>query len=114
VLVASDFKPGLPVIIQGRKADITQASEVGIYAEALDPIGPTDSRFEAWAVPVVNVVKVVVYDVRRDFVENGSVLCDDCGGRVRTRTLESLPEHGCVERQARRSAPEGAGVEEEG
>ena len=102
MLIASDFTVGMPVIIMGRKADITQAGEAGIYAESLLP---TDSRHEAWAVPAVNVTRVVVYDVDRDFIENGSVLCDDCGARVRRRTLESLPEHGCVERQrARRDA----------
>lgn len=43
------------------------------------------------------------YDPEADFAANGSVLCDDCGRRVRPRTLESLPEHGCaVVQQANR------------
>lgn len=45
------------------------------------------------------------YDPAADFAATGTVRCDDCGARVRPRTLESLPEHGCVERQrARRAA----------
>jgi hypothetical protein len=104
MLIASDFTVGLPVIIMGKQADITRASSVGIYAESLLPIGTGDSRHETWAVPAVNVTRVVVYDVHRDFVENRSVLCDDCGARVRPRTLESLPEHGCAERQRARRA----------
>lgn len=39
------------------------------------------------------------YDAEADFAETGSVLCADCGTRVRPRTLESLPPHGCVEKQ---------------
>lgn len=108
MLIASDFTVGLPIIIMGKQADITQTGDAGIYAESLLPIGASDSRHEAWAVPAVNVTKVVVYDVHRDFIENRSVLCDDCGARVHPRTLESLPEHGCVRRQqARRAASQG-------
>lgn len=39
------------------------------------------------------------YDAEADFAETGSVLCADCGTRVRPRSLESLPPHGCVEKQ---------------
>ncbi len=42
------------------------------------------------------------YDPEADFAATGSVLCADCGTRVRPRTLESLPPHGCVERQRAR------------
>jgi hypothetical protein len=52
------------------------------------------------------------YDPEADFAATGSVVCDDCGARLRPRTLESLPEHGCVERQARRIAHDGSGAEE--
>ena len=44
------------------------------------------------------------YDPVDDFVATGSVLCDDCGSRVRTQTLESLPPHRCTERRAQRLA----------
>jgi hypothetical protein len=45
------------------------------------------------------------YDAEADFRATGSVLCDDCGSRVRPRTLESLPPHNCAERaRARREA----------
>lgn len=40
------------------------------------------------------------YDPVDDFIKTGSVICDDCGSRVHTRTLESLPPHDCTE-QAR-------------
>jgi hypothetical protein len=36
------------------------------------------------------------YDPDADFAANGSVLCDDCGTRVRPKTLATLPDHGCV------------------
>lgn len=44
------------------------------------------------------------YDPVADFAATGSVLCDDCGSRVRPRTLESLPPHNCMERRAQRLA----------
>jgi hypothetical protein len=44
------------------------------------------------------------YDAEADFRATGSVLCDDCGTRVRPRTLESLPAHNCAERRAQRLA----------
>jgi hypothetical protein len=44
------------------------------------------------------------YDAEADFAATGSVLCDDCGSRVRPQTLESLPPHDCLERRARRLA----------
>ncbi len=40
------------------------------------------------------------HDAEKDFVATGAVVCADCGMRVRPRTLESLPPHGCMERQA--------------
>ena len=42
------------------------------------------------------------YDPVADFIATGSVLCDDCGTRVRPRTLESLPQHNCAERARQR------------
>lgn len=50
------------------------------------------------------------YDPEADFAATGSVLCDDCGARVRPRTLESLPPHRCAERQrqSRRTCLTGA------
>ncbi|MET9339247.1 hypothetical protein [Nonomuraea sp. NPDC003804] len=43
------------------------------------------------------------YDPEADFAATGTVLCADCGTRVRPRTLESLPEHRCAERQQARA-----------
>lgn len=40
------------------------------------------------------------YDPEADFAATGSVLCADCGTRVRPQTLSSLPPHRCLERQA--------------
>jgi hypothetical protein len=43
------------------------------------------------------------YDAEADFRATGSVLCGDCGTRVRPETLKSLPSHNCTERaRARR------------
>jgi hypothetical protein len=39
------------------------------------------------------------YDADADLIATGTVICDSCGSRVRTRTLVSLPEHRCSERQ---------------
>lgn len=41
------------------------------------------------------------YDPMADWLATGHVYCGDCGARVRTRTLETLPPHGCVEREQR-------------
>ena len=46
------------------------------------------------------------YDPVADFIATGSVICDNCGSRVRTRTLESLPPHNCTERARARRARE--------
>lgn len=46
------------------------------------------------------------YDPVDDFIKTGTVVCDDCGSRVRPRTLESLPPHNCTERAAARRARE--------
>lgn len=105
MLLYSDFKPGLPVTIERHKADIVGADDEGIIATSVLPIGPRDSRHMQWTIPAAAVTAMVVYDGARDFADNGSVLCEDCGSRVRPRSLESLPEHGCTEREkARRAA----------
>lgn len=44
------------------------------------------------------------YDGEADFIATGTVLCDDCGCRVRPVTLASLPEHNCTERRRQRLA----------
>jgi hypothetical protein len=36
------------------------------------------------------------YDAEADFYATGKVLCDDCGTRLRPRTVASLPDHGCA------------------
>jgi len=46
------------------------------------------------------------YDPVADFIETGSVICDNCGSRVHTRTLETLPPHNCTERARARKARE--------
>lgn len=35
------------------------------------------------------------YDAEADFASTGKVLCDDCGTRLRPRTMATLPGHGC-------------------
>lgn len=44
------------------------------------------------------------YDAERDFATSGTVVCGDCGTRVKPRTLESLPPHGCADIQASKRA----------
>jgi hypothetical protein len=41
------------------------------------------------------------YDAEADFARTGTVVCDDCGARVRPKTLASLPPHRCIEGQQR-------------
>ncbi|MFF8932396.1 hypothetical protein ACF1AO_34600 [Streptomyces longwoodensis] len=43
-----------------------------------------------------------------DWQRTGRIQCADCGTSVRTRTLESLPEHRCTERQRARREREAA------
>lgn len=41
----------------------------------------------------------------QEWLATGTLECQDCGTRVRCANLESLPAHGCVQRQqARRAA----------
>jgi hypothetical protein len=47
-------------------------------------------------------------DAEAEFAATGQVRCDDCGTLVRPRTLESLPPHGCSERQQARRQRENA------
>lgn len=39
------------------------------------------------------------YNAEADFAATGSVVCDDCGSRSRTRSLASLPGHDCTTEQ---------------
>lgn len=41
------------------------------------------------------------YDAEADLAATGAVTCDSCGARVRTASLETLPDHGCRNRQRR-------------
>lgn len=100
----SDFQPGVPVIIEGRQADIVHADDNGIIAESVLPVKPGESRHLQWTIPMSHVVEAVQYDVERDFHQNGQAMCDDCGLRMRVLSLESLPGHGCLERQQARAA----------
>ncbi len=109
MLQLSDFREGLPVIIEGREADILYVGEMCIIAESLRPIEPGESRYASWTIEAAQVLSRVVYDAERDFVVRGSVLCHDCGSRVCPETLASLPPHGCIEKQrARAEVPGGA------
>ncbi|MFJ3141710.1 hypothetical protein ACIPJM_04565 [Streptomyces halstedii] len=38
----------------------------------------------------------------RDWYRTGLIPCHDCGTTVRTKTLETLPPHGCTRRQQAR------------
>lgn len=38
----------------------------------------------------------------RDWYRTGRIPCHDCGTTVRTKTLETLPEHRCIQRQQAR------------
>jgi hypothetical protein len=40
-------------------------------------------------------------EAEREWQRTGFIHCADCGMRVKTDNLASLPEHGCAERQAR-------------
>lgn len=103
MLQPSDFREGLPVIIEGRQAVIVAADDAGIVAESVLPIGPRESRHAQWTIPASYVLAVVTYDGDRDFIRSGTVLCDDCGSRVRPETLASLPEHRCTEKRRARA-----------
>jgi hypothetical protein len=105
MLLYEDLCVGMPVIAECKQYRITEYTEDGIAMESVLPISAVDSRHAHWWIPRVAVWGVIEYDAAADFAESGGVLCDDCGTRLRPRTLESLPEHGCTERQrARREA----------
>ncbi|NJA56736.1 hypothetical protein [Streptomyces sp. NEAU-H3] len=44
----------------------------------------------------------------RDWCRTGKIRCQDCGTRVHTKTLETLPAHGCTQRQRARREREAA------
>lgn len=52
--------------------------------------------------------EALIENEERDWQRTGRIPCSDCGTMVRTRTLESLPEHRCTERQRARRAAEGS------
>ncbi|WP_327066823.1 hypothetical protein [Kitasatospora sp. NBC_01302] len=41
-----------------------------------------------------------------EWMRTGRIRCHDCGARVTTRTLETLPDHQCSRRQQARSERE--------
>ncbi|MFJ3089043.1 hypothetical protein [Streptomyces sp. NPDC086838] len=43
--------------------------------------------------------EALIENEERDWYRTGRIPCQDCGFTVRTKTLESLPEHGCTQRQ---------------
>ncbi|WP_188187522.1 hypothetical protein [Nonomuraea sp. SYSU D8015] len=95
MLTHADLYAGMPVIIEGKQADIIHYRDEGLVAESLLPISPNDSRHVQWTLSRDMVSEAISYDAERDFAMSGSVLCDDCGLRLRPRSLESLPEHAC-------------------
>jgi hypothetical protein len=46
--------------------------------------------------------EALIENEEREWIRTGRISCADCGTLVRTRTLESLPEHRCIERQRAR------------
>lgn len=43
--------------------------------------------------------EALIENEERDWCRTGRIPCSDCGFMVRTKTLESLPPHGCTQRQ---------------
>ncbi|MFF2383741.1 hypothetical protein [Streptomyces sp. NPDC058108] len=41
----------------------------------------------------------LIEDEEREWLRTGRIPCSDCGTRVRTTTLETLPDHQCSQRQ---------------
>ncbi|MFI6512884.1 hypothetical protein ACIBCT_35230 [Streptosporangium sp. NPDC050855] len=105
MLIYEDLCVGLPVVAEGKEYRINAYDADGITLGSVLPISSGESRYAFWYIPRDQVFDVITYDGDADYHESGGVLCDDCGKRVRPRSLESLPEHGCTERQhARREA----------
>ena len=46
--------------------------------------------------------EALIENEERDWYRTGRIRCADCGTRVQTRTLESLPEHRCSQMQRAR------------
>lgn len=52
----------------------------------------------------LGVVKLRIDELEEEeWQRTGRISCDDCGTLVKTDTLESLPEHGCLARQRTRT-----------
>jgi hypothetical protein len=49
-------------------------------------------------------VEALIENEERDWERTGRIPCSDCGTVLRTKTLETLPSHGCSERQRARDA----------
>ncbi|MET8694744.1 hypothetical protein ABZV65_19625 [Streptomyces bauhiniae] len=52
--------------------------------------------------------EALIENEERDWQRTGRIPCSDCGTRVRTVTLETLPPHNCVQRQRARREREAA------
>ncbi|MYR75155.1 MULTISPECIES: hypothetical protein [unclassified Streptomyces] len=50
--------------------------------------------------------EALIENEERDWYRTGRIPCSDCGTMVRTKTLETLPPHGCTDRQRARHATE--------
>ena len=50
--------------------------------------------------------QALVENEERDWQHTGIIPCSDCGTRVRTQTLETLPFHNCTQRQRARRESE--------
>ncbi|MFE9252900.1 hypothetical protein [Streptomyces sp. NPDC007088] len=46
--------------------------------------------------------EALIENEERDWWRTGKIPCSDCGTVVRTKTLETLPSHGCAQRQRAR------------
>ena len=52
--------------------------------------------------------QALIENEERDWYRTGRIHCADCGTSVRTRTLEALPEHRCIQRRRARNEGQGA------
>ncbi|MYX67374.1 hypothetical protein K388_05568 [Streptomyces sp. KhCrAH-43] len=46
--------------------------------------------------------QALIENEERDWYRTGRIPCSDCGTLVATKTLETLPEHRCADRQKAR------------
>lgn len=81
------------VVEHQRGRDGRRPSRLIVSEPTVTPVSDAPEKGRAMSLPPDD------YDPVADFVATGSVLCGDCGTRLRPQTLASLPPHGCAERQ---------------